>query len=89
MKALRLLLALVRWDVIREVRRRECVLNMSLFAFLVLFVGKLGLKPDMVADPAGGVTATVAPVTVPQPLTLIDVGGAANEQLWTEGGVNE
>lgn len=56
MRALWLVLKLVKWDVLRELRRRETVLNMSLFALLLLFVLKLGLGPDRkVTDPLGPV----------------------------------
>jgi len=40
---LRLFFHLIRWDVVRELRRRDAIANMSLFALLVLFVGQMGL----------------------------------------------
>jgi len=55
-KALRLFLALLSWDVRRELRRRESVPNMILFALLVLFVALIGLGPDR------QVAATIGPV---------------------------
>ncbi len=45
MKALGLLLRLILWDVLREVRRKEAVPNMILFAVLVLFLINLGVGP--------------------------------------------
>jgi len=47
MKAIRLFLALVRWDVLREVRRKDTVPNMVLFALIVLFLARMGLSPDV------------------------------------------
>ncbi len=35
---------LVRWDLIREARRRETIVNMTLFAVLILFAGRLGVE---------------------------------------------
>ena len=46
MRAFRLFVCLLRWDVLREMRRRETVLNMILFALLVLYVAHLGVGPD-------------------------------------------
>jgi heme exporter protein CcmB len=46
MKDLRLFLVLIRWDVLRELRRRETLANMILFALLVLFLADLGIGPD-------------------------------------------
>ena len=45
MRPLRLFSHLLRWDVLRELRRRESILNMTLFAVLVLFVVDLGMSP--------------------------------------------
>ena len=44
MTALRGFLAVVRWDLVLELRRREAVLNMTLFAVLVLFIASYGLS---------------------------------------------
>lgn len=35
---------LVRWDLVREARRRETIMNMTLFAVLILFAGRLGVE---------------------------------------------
>lgn len=43
MSAPRLLLALLKWDLLRELRRKETVLNMTLFAVLLLFLVVLGI----------------------------------------------
>jgi heme exporter protein B len=43
MNHLRSFLAVLRWDIVLELRRREAVLNMSLFAVLVLFIASYGL----------------------------------------------
>jgi heme exporter protein B len=50
--ALRGFLTVVRWDLALELRRREAVLNMTLFAALVLFISAYGLsgKPDLQAE---------------------------------------
>ena len=37
-------LAILRWDIILELRRREAVLNMSLFAVLILFLASYGIS---------------------------------------------
>ncbi len=52
MTFLRSLLAIVRWDIVRELRRREAVLNMILFAVLMLFIASYGLsgRPDLQAE---------------------------------------
>jgi len=52
MTSLRSLLAVVRWDIIQELRRREAVLNMTLFAVLMLFIASYGLtgRPDLRAE---------------------------------------
>jgi heme exporter protein B len=42
-RGLRLFLSFLKWDLVRELRRREVVLNMSLFAVLILFVAQVGL----------------------------------------------
>ena len=44
MLAFRSFLAIVRWDFVLELRRREAVLNMSLFAVLMLFIASYGLS---------------------------------------------
>jgi len=44
MVAFRSFLAIVRWDFVLELRRREAVLNMSLFAVLMLFIAAYGLE---------------------------------------------
>jgi heme exporter protein B len=56
MRRLRLLFCLFRWDVLREMRRKETLPNMLLFAVLVLFLGRLGVAPDP------GISAAVGPV---------------------------
>lgn len=56
MKTIRLFLCLLRWDVLREIRRKETIPNMVLFALLVLFVALIGLGPDK------NVTSPVGPV---------------------------
>jgi len=56
MKTVRLFLCLLRWDVLREIRRKETIPNMVLFALLVLFIALIGLGPDK------NVTSTVGPV---------------------------
>jgi len=52
MVAFRSFLAIVRWDFVLELRRREAVLNMSLFAVLMLFIAAYGLstKPELVEE---------------------------------------
>lgn len=45
MRGIVLFLRLVRWDFLREIRRKEAVLNMILFAVLVLFLISLGIGP--------------------------------------------
>lgn len=50
MRELRLFFTFLRWDVVREIRRRETIANMSLFALLVLFVGQLGVDQDSSAS---------------------------------------
>lgn len=44
-----LFFALLRWDFLREMRRKEIVLNMSLFAALMLTIAQLGTSGDSVA----------------------------------------
>ena len=44
-----LFFALIRWDFLRELRRKEIVLNMSLFAVLMLTIAQLGTSGDSVA----------------------------------------
>ena len=44
MNAFHKLTTLVRWDLLREARRRETIVNMTLFAVLILFAGKLGVE---------------------------------------------
>lgn len=56
MSSLRLFVCLFRWDVLREVRRRETIANMLLFALLVLFLARLGVAPDE------GISSTIGPV---------------------------
>ena len=45
MSSLKLLVRLIKWDFVRELRRKEVVLNMVLFAVLVLFLINLGVGP--------------------------------------------
>jgi heme exporter protein B len=59
MRSVRLVAALIRWDVIREMRRRDTIPNMILFALLVLFVGQMGIGPDRGPE---SVAAEVGPV---------------------------
>ena len=44
MSGVSLFLRLVRWDVLREVRRRDAMLNMSLLAVLIVFTGHVGTQ---------------------------------------------
>jgi heme exporter protein B len=44
MNHVRSFLAIIRWDIVLELRRREAVLNMSLFAVLILFIASYGLS---------------------------------------------
>lgn len=37
-------LAIIRWDLVLELRRREAVMNMTLFAVLILFIASYGLS---------------------------------------------
>lgn len=46
MNAGALFLSFLRWDLLRELRRREIVLNMSLFAILMLTIAQLGAGGD-------------------------------------------
>jgi heme exporter protein B len=50
--ALRGFLTIVRWDFVLELRRREAVLNMTLFAVLVLFIASYALsdRPGLQAE---------------------------------------
>ncbi len=43
MKGFGQFIAIVRWDLRRELRRPETALNMTLFATLILFVGQIGI----------------------------------------------
>lgn len=56
MSHLRLLLRILYWDFLREMRRRESLANMILFSVMVLFVAQFGLGTDK------GVAASVGPV---------------------------
>ncbi len=47
--SVRLFLVFLKWDLVRELRRREVVINMTLFALLVLFVSQIGLGPNEAA----------------------------------------
>ena len=42
----RLFLSLLKWDLLREIRRMEIVLNMALFAVLMLTIAQLGTGGD-------------------------------------------
>ena len=44
-----LFFAFIRWDFLRELRRKEIVLNMSLFAVLMLTIAQLGTSGDPAA----------------------------------------
>ena len=44
MNAIQQVTTLVRWALIREARRRETIVNMTLFAVLILFAGRLGVE---------------------------------------------
>jgi heme exporter protein B len=46
MKFLTLFFSLLRWDVLHELRRKETLANMILFAVLVLFVAQMGIGQD-------------------------------------------
>ncbi len=46
MKALPIFFKLLGWDILREIRRRETIPNMLLFALLVLFVASVGVDRD-------------------------------------------
>ena len=52
MNALRVFAALVRWDFILELRRRETVLNMTLFAVVILFLASYALasRPELLGE---------------------------------------
>jgi heme exporter protein B len=56
MRSVRVFVALLRWDVLRELRRKDALANMLLFALLVLFIAQVGIG----SDPAR--VATVGPV---------------------------
>ena len=56
MSTVRLFFELLKWDLLRELRRKETVINMSLFAMLLIFVLKLGLGTDAaIVEPVGPV----------------------------------
>ena len=44
MGGIRRFVSVLRWDIVLELRRREAVLNMSLFAVLILFIASYGLS---------------------------------------------
>ncbi len=44
MNAVSQFFSLLRWDLLRELRRRESLFNMTLFAVLILFTGELGVE---------------------------------------------
>jgi heme exporter protein B len=46
MRGLRLFLAFLYWDTLRELRYKDSLPNMVLFSILVLFVGQLGVGAD-------------------------------------------
>jgi heme exporter protein B len=46
MQQLRALVAIIRWDVMIELKRRESTLNMSLFAILILFVASYAMSDN-------------------------------------------
>ena len=60
MAAARLFVCLLRWDLLREIRRQETVASMSLFALLVLFLGQMGIGPDGTFSGARGVSSAAA-----------------------------
>jgi heme exporter protein B len=62
MRAGRLFLCLLWWDLLREIRRRETVASMSLFALLVLFLGQMGIGPDGALAAAKGAPPGTGPV---------------------------
>ncbi len=45
MTSLRVFVCFLRWDLLREIRRREAVLNMILFAVLILFIIDFSIGP--------------------------------------------
>ena len=46
MRTLRLFLALLRWDILRELRRKDTLVNMVFFALLVLFLAQIAVGSD-------------------------------------------
>ncbi|MGQ9590022.1 MAG: heme exporter protein CcmB [Planctomycetota bacterium] len=54
MRSLRVFAALVRWDFVRELRRKETVPSMVLFALLVLFLAHAGIGQDPALVSAAG-----------------------------------
>ena len=46
MNRMTLFLTFIRWDFLRELRRKEIVLNMSLFAMLMLTIAQMGAGGD-------------------------------------------
>jgi heme exporter protein B len=56
MSHIRIFTCIVRWDVLREIRRKETLTAMVFFAILVLFLAQIGLGTDR------DLTAVVGPV---------------------------
>lgn len=54
MRSVRVFVALLKWDVLRELRRKEALANMLLFALLVLFIAQIGIGADPVRVAAVG-----------------------------------
>jgi heme exporter protein B len=58
---MRLFACFLRWDLLREVRRKDTVANMALFGLLVVFLSRMGVDPDpKVSDSVGPVFFWVA-----------------------------
>lgn len=46
----RLFVMFIKWDLVRELRRKEVVINMTLFSALILFIAQIGLGQHMEDD---------------------------------------
>ncbi len=54
MKSAALFFCFLRWDMLRELRRKETLANMTFFAVLVLFVAQFGFASDKQASESVG-----------------------------------